>query len=113
MRGDRLRMFERTAVEQIGSNSGRPEGVTVGGGAQRCLPAAPLDHAKHILSFHSYCAEAPLFDHAAPQRRAFLICQTTRVKIGVEIFFGLVMGRHVVVFAAFFMQPDHQRFPCW
>jgi hypothetical protein len=34
MRGDRLRVLERAAVEQVGSNSGRTEGMAVGGGAQ-------------------------------------------------------------------------------
>jgi hypothetical protein len=49
--------------------------------------------------------------HTAPQRGAFLVSQANRVKIGVEIFFSLVVSRDFVVLAAFFMQPHPPAFP--
>jgi hypothetical protein len=40
MRGDRLRVLERSAVEQIRCDAGRPESVAVGGGAELRLLVA-------------------------------------------------------------------------
>jgi hypothetical protein len=42
LNSDMLNVIERTIIEQIACHSSCPEGVAVGGGAQRSLPVAPL-----------------------------------------------------------------------
>jgi hypothetical protein len=43
MRGDGLRVLDRAAIEQIGSNARGAEGVAIGSRAELSLPAAALD----------------------------------------------------------------------
>jgi hypothetical protein len=45
MRGNGLRVLERAAIEQIGSEACGAEGVAIDGRAEFSVPAAALDHA--------------------------------------------------------------------
>jgi hypothetical protein len=85
--------------------------MAVGRGAEFRLPATQLDHAENVLPAHPRIAEAALLGHAAPQRRAFLVSQAGGVKISVEILFSLVVSRHFVMLAAFFVQSHPPAFP--
>ena len=67
---------------------------------------APLDHPKHIHSAHSARAEPARPRHRAPQGRVFLGRDPGPVEIGVERGLRLVMDRHGVVLAAFFLEPQ-------
>jgi hypothetical protein len=49
IRGDRLRMLERAAIQKIRCNSRRPKGVTAGGIGQASPFRLSFDHIKHAL----------------------------------------------------------------
>ena len=67
---------------------------------------APLDHPEHIHAAHPARAHPAGPRHRAPQGRVFLGRDSGRGEIGVEIGLRLVVDRHGVVFAAFFLEPQ-------
>ena len=105
MRGDSLGALERTAIEQVGGDAGGPKGVAIGltesdGGD------APLDHPEHIHPAHPVRAESACARHRAPQGRPFLGGDPGGGEKDVERGLRLVVDRHGVVLAAFFLEPQ-------
>jgi len=52
MRGNLLRVLERTAVLEVSGDSSRSKGVTAGGVGEGGFLGAPLDHIKHVAARH-------------------------------------------------------------
>lgn len=97
---DCLSVLERSAIQQIGRDACRAEGVAVCGRAELGLPAPPLDHAVDIDAGHAAVAEAAFLRHAAPERCALLLFLNSHgLDIGVEILLRLVMDRHLMMLA--------------
>jgi hypothetical protein len=68
MSRDGLRFFKSAAIEQVGGDAGRTEGMAVRRRAQFGFCAAPLHHPADIDARHAIIADAALFRHRAPQR---------------------------------------------
>ena len=101
MRGDRLGTLERAAIEQIRRDARGPEGVAIGLAEPDGFDAS-LDHPEHIHPAHPARAHPAGPRHRAPQGRVFLGRDPGRGEIGLR----LVVDRHGVVLAAFFLEPQ-------
>jgi Nucleotidyl transferase AbiEii toxin, Type IV TA system len=106
MRCHLLRVFEESTVQQIDGDPGRPKRVAAERGNDPGLARAPNDHAPRVLPAHSFVHEllAPAAAQGAEEGAGFVGSNAGGGDIGVDIGFEQMVGRHLVLLAAFFVQ---------
>ena len=111
MRGHGLRVLERAAGFKIGGDACGAERMAADLAARAEIGGAALDHAIGVDTVHRFVRRRA----GAPSRRAeegslAAVADSGRLDISVEIGFEIVVRRHLVALASFFMQPHPPAF---
>ena len=108
---DCLRLFDRAAILKVSGNAGRAERMATGPSRQADASRPTADHVPHVTAVHALFGKpASSTGGRTEQRRLLFTGGPGGQQVGVEIFFGNVMRRNLVVLAAFFMQPQPAAF---
>jgi hypothetical protein len=107
MRRHELGVFERAASLKVGRDSGGPEGVAADLDLHAELGRAALDHAPSVYPVHCRLRKrAGAADCGAEQGALGVPDHVGGTEVFIKEGFELVMGRHFVALAAFFMEAD-------
>jgi hypothetical protein len=107
MRRHDLRVFERAASLQISRDAGCSKRVTADLDLHAALAAAALDHASSVDAVHSVAGElAGATASRAEEGAPFVAGDAGGTNVLIEEGFELVVRRHLVSLAAFFVEAD-------
>ena len=101
---DPLGVFQQSAVFQICGDAGRSHRMTAYPRPYSSPSGSPLHHSKHVNSVHSVLRELTSAVDRAKKRAVQLFADIGGLDVRIEIRFGIMVSRHVVVFSPFFME---------
>jgi hypothetical protein len=101
-----LRMFERTAVLEVGGDASSTKCVAAGGIGQGGRLSPPFDHRQDIFPPHRIVSKFVSFPNRAEERPFLVAPDLCGLYPSVQIFGEVVVARHLVVFTAFLMEPQ-------
>lgn len=114
MCGHALGLLEFAAVREVRGNAGRPPGVVADRGEDAGLPCPPADHLPGVHPVEPLFGEDARASTHRPEQRALLVLTDAgRGDVGVEHLLELMVGGHLVVLAAFLLQPEPPLFARW
>src|SRR5271166_6760321 len=103
--GHKLRVFQRAAVVEISGDAGRTKTVATDAGLQASRSSAALNHVPGIDAVHRSLRQQPrATERRAEEGRLAGVANPGGLGVFVEIGFEVVMRRHLVALAAFFVQ---------
>ena len=111
MRGHGLCVFERATVAKIGRDPRRPKRVAPHAPGQPCVGCAPLDHAVGVDPVHRFLGQRIRFPvRAAEEGRPDIAADAGGSNVFIQKLFQLVVRRHFVALAAFFVKAQPPAF---
>jgi len=108
---DRLGIFDRASVLQVGCDPRGSKSVAANSLRKACLPSPSLHHAKGVAPRHATRGNVPVPIDRAEEGRLLVFCDASGLDIAIQIRLGVVAGRDDVLFAAFLVEPKPRALP--
>lgn len=110
MRCDGLRIFNRTAVFQIGRDPGGPKRVATRAFRKSGDARSAFDHAECIAARHRLWCQPPIAIDGAEEGTFLVTFDVRRRKVGIEIRLSIMMGRDLMAFSTFLVESEPPAF---
>src|SRR5713101_1477359 len=104
MCGNFLCVFQRAAVSKVCRDARGTKRMTTNRRGESGVAGASLDHRERLATFHAILSQVTIPVERAEQGSSLAPDNSGCVQIAVHILLGRVMCRHVMPFAAFFVQ---------
>ena len=103
---DRLHVLDRAAVLKVGRDPDRAKRVATDVRRQPGLLRLPLDHPQRVVARHLARSQLAAPSDSAEEGSFHIRADGGAGQVRVEIFNGVVMGRDLVILAAFFVESE-------